>query len=69
MPKVADSQTLELIPTAEAARILGVHIATVTRLAAAGDLAVAMKLPGKTGAYLFNRSDIEAAAHDKASAA
>lgn len=69
MPKVADSQTLDLIPTAEAALILGVHIATVTRRAAAGDLPVAMKLPGETGAYLFNRADIEAAAGDKASAA
>lgn len=59
----------DLVTTAEAALILGRSVATVNRLAASGQLTPTHKLPGKTGAYLFNRSDIEAAAHDKASAA
>jgi hypothetical protein len=59
----------DLVTTAEAALILGRSVATVNRLAASGQLAPTHKLPGKTGAYLFNRADIEAAAHGKASAA
>ena len=55
--------------TAEAALILGKSVTTVNRLTAAGQLTPSHKLPGKTGAYLFNRADIEAAAGDKASAA
>lgn len=52
----------ELISTAEAARILNVHVATLNRMAKAGEVPAAMKLPGKTGAYLFDRKVIEARA-------
>ena len=47
------------ITTAEAAEILGKTVATVNRLVLIGRLTPARKLPGKTGAYLFNRKDIE----------
>lgn len=52
--------TSQLISSAEAAEILNYHVATINRMVAAGKLTPAIKLPGKTGAYLFNRADIEA---------
>lgn len=50
----------DLISTAEAAELAGVNIATINRLAASGKLPTAHKLPGRTGARLYRRSDIEA---------
>ena len=52
----------DLIPTAEAAEALGVHVATISRMVTRGDLAPAVKVPGKRGAYLFNRADVDALA-------
>jgi excisionase family DNA binding protein len=46
----------------EAGRLLGKSARTVTRMADAGKLPVAQKLPGPNGAYLFRRSDVEALA-------
>jgi|GEM_PF-5722808 len=48
-----------LIPTREAARILGVSVATMNRYAATGEVIVSAKSPGKRGANLFNRAYIE----------
>jgi DNA-binding transcriptional MerR regulator len=48
-----------LIGSTESARILNVDKATLTRWVAAGILVPAHKLPGKNGALLFNRADIE----------
>ena len=48
------------ITTADAARLLGVHVATVSRMVAAGRLVPAIKVPGKTGAFLFHPEDVEA---------
>ena len=48
----------ELIPTAEVARILGVQVSTVSRRVARGELVPVVKVPGKTGAFLFRRGDI-----------
>ncbi|WP_336792964.1 helix-turn-helix domain-containing protein [Gordonia malaquae] len=42
----------------EAARLLRVNPVTVLRLIKAGELA-AEQMPGKTGAYLLQRSDVE----------
>jgi hypothetical protein len=42
-----------LVNTAEAAAALGVSRRQVLRLAARGDLTPTLKLPGRTGAYLF----------------
>lgn len=49
----------ELITAAQAARILGVDSKTIRRRALAGLLPVAIKLPGFTGAYLFDRAAVE----------
>lgn len=48
-----------LIGSEAAAEILGWSKAKVNRRAAAGKLPVALKLPGRTGAYLFNKATIE----------
>lgn len=50
----------DLIGTAEAARVLGVTQRTAKRLAQRGELRFVVKMPGDTGAYLFNRLDVEA---------
>lgn len=50
----------DLIGTAEAAEIIGVRVGTVNRWAAEGVLEAAVTLPGKTGARLYRRSDVEA---------
>jgi excisionase family DNA binding protein len=52
--------TMELLTTTEAGQILRKSARTVQRMADAGDLVVAQKLPGPNGAYLFRRSDVEA---------
>lgn len=51
---------MELLTSPEAGQILGKSARTVQRLADAGALPVAQKLPGPNGAYLFRRSDVEA---------
>lgn len=61
MPK--DQQ--DLIATPEAAAILHKDPRTVQRQASAGDLSTVSKLPGKTGAYLFDRGYIEALAEER----
>jgi excisionase family DNA binding protein len=52
----------DLISTAEVARIYGCDVRTVHRLVAAGKLPIAIKAPGKRGAWLFRREDVFAAA-------
>jgi len=59
----------ELITTAEVAQLLGITIAWTNKQAAKGRLPVAHKLPGLTGAYLFQRDEIEALASQRQSAA
>ena len=54
--------TDSVIGTAQASRILDVHPVTITRWAAEGRLTPVGKLPGKNGAFLFNRADVEALA-------
>lgn len=51
---------LETLTTAQAAELLGKSVATVNRMVLLGRLNPAAKLPGKTGAYLYRREDIEA---------
>lgn len=49
--------------TAEAAKALGVSVATLNRWAASGKLPVAHKVgTGRTGAHLYLREDVEALA-------
>ncbi len=39
--------------------MLNKDVSTILRLAKSGKLPYAVKIPGKTGAYLFHRKDIE----------
>jgi excisionase family DNA binding protein len=54
----------ELIGTQEAAQILGVDRATVTRWANEGALE-SQKLPGVTGAHVFTRTNVELLARNR----
>lgn len=54
------SQSASIIGTAEVSALLGWSVAKVKREALAERLPVHAKLPGETGAYLFERSAIEA---------
>jgi len=59
--------TSDLVTTGEALDILGMSSPTsVSRLVQAGRLVPATKLPGLRGAYLFNRSDVERLAQERA---
>lgn len=55
---------LDLVGTSDAAKILGVHPATVTRLVDSDQLKPAGQLGG--GAFVFNRADVEALAEKRA---
>ena len=48
----------DIIATTEVAKLLGIDPRTVQRKAISGELPTVSKLPGKTGPYLFNRSNI-----------
>lgn len=50
-----------LLTSTQAGQILGKSGRTVNRLAEAGKLPIAQKLPGPNGALLFRSSDVEAA--------
>lgn len=58
----------DLIGSSESCRLLSVHPATLSRWVGGGILTPAHKLPGKNGAYLFHRADVEKLAAEKASA-
>jgi excisionase family DNA binding protein len=55
--------------TSEVAEQLGVSIATVNRMAKDGRLTPALKMPGRTGAFVFLRAQVEGAAADTKEAA
>jgi DNA-binding transcriptional MerR regulator len=50
----------DLVTTQQAAEIAGKNIRTIHRLVDAGTLTPVIKVPGKTGAYMFRRADITA---------
>lgn len=50
----------------QAGLLLGKSARTITRMADAGKLPIAQKLPGPNGAYLFRRSDVVALAAEVA---
>lgn len=60
MRKITRAGISTLIPTAEVAKALGVHVGTVSRMVAGKQLVPAYKIPGRTGAYLFDPADVEA---------
>lgn len=51
----------DLLTTRQAAARYGTTVSTLNRLAAAGIVRVAVKLPGATGARLYRRADLDAA--------
>lgn len=53
------SQSDHYVGSAEAAELLGWSRAKVKREAQHGRIPVALKMPGETGAYLFDRIAIE----------
>lgn len=58
---MATDVTDDLIGSKEACALLGdVHRATLVRRVWSGALEPVAKLPGKNGAYLFRRADVEA---------
>jgi predicted site-specific integrase-resolvase len=59
-------QPTDLLGTTEAARIIDVDKATLTRWVAAGRVEAAVKLPKKNGAYLFTRSEVQRMADEVA---
>lgn len=66
MGQTADMPSNDLIGTADAAAILQRSQRTVKRLAKSGKLEPAVKMTGDTGAYLFERSTVEAFAKQAA---
>ena len=50
----------ELLTATQVGSLIGRSGRTVVRMAEAGKLAIAAKLPGPSGAYLFRRSDVDA---------
>lgn len=54
--------TTEQIGSREACQILSIDKSTLSRWVAAGRLTPLVKLPGRNGAMLFGRSDVEALA-------
>lgn len=52
------SKNEHLIPTQQVARLLGVNVRTVHRMVDDGRLTAAIKVPGRTGALLFDRTEI-----------
>lgn len=49
----------DLIPTSEVSVILGRDVSTVLRDVRDGRIPFVLKLPGRTGAYLFDRAVID----------
>jgi predicted DNA-binding transcriptional regulator AlpA len=47
-----------LLGVADVKGLTGLTVDTIKRAARSGDLPVALKMPGKTGAYLFDRADV-----------
>lgn len=58
-----------VMSTSEAAEILGIAHRTLINRVESGTVTPAQKLPGKTGAYLFDRAYIEQIAADERDAA
>lgn len=63
---LANSRNLDVIGTSDAAKILDVPTRTLLWRTTQGQVPFAQKLPGRNGAYLFNRSEIEQLAKESA---
>ena len=49
----------DLLTTAQVAELKGWSVTSINRWALNGELPAVRKLPGRTGAYLFHRADVE----------
>jgi excisionase family DNA binding protein len=58
----------DLLRSLEAASLLGIDRATFNRWVAAGRIEPAVEFPGKTGARLFARADVEKLARERSAA-
>ena len=56
----------DLLTTAQVAEMTGLSVATVNRRADKGEIPVAAKAPGRRGARLFRREDVQALASERA---
>lgn len=65
LPNMTHSETLDLVGSSEAARILMVHPATVTRLVESDQLKPVGRLGGGSGAFIFKRADVDQLAEDR----
>ena len=54
------SATDELLTATQVGNLIGRSGRTVIRMAEAGKLAIAAKLPGPNGAHLFRKTDVDA---------
>lgn len=59
----------DLLTTAQVSELTRLSVTHINRLALEGKLPVAQKLPGRTGAYLFERAAIEPHIPQRTSAA
>ncbi len=64
MPKKRPKPITTLATSSEVAELFGRDVRTVHRWTAEGRLTAVAKLPGKTGAWLYDRADIERIAAD-----
>lgn len=55
-----------LVGTAEVAEALGCNVRTVVRMVQSGSLEPSVKMPGRTGAYLFDPETVDALATERA---
>jgi excisionase family DNA binding protein len=62
MPKIPGMANTDLLGTVEAAEIIGCERSTLSRWIAFGRILPAHKLPGRNGAVLFERAEVERAA-------
>ena len=56
-----DVVAVELLTTAELCELVDVHRVTVSRWVASGRLTPVRKLPGRQGAYIFDRAAVDVA--------
>lgn len=58
-----------LVSTKQVSELLRVDVRTVHRMAQSGLLPSALKIPGKTGAWMFDRTDVDRIAAQRSAAA
>jgi predicted site-specific integrase-resolvase len=56
------NERADLLGTVATADMIGIERSTLVRWVQLGRIVPAMRLPGRTGAYLFYRSEVETAA-------